>query len=775
MTIPLITRYTHWLHTRWPAGKVETLPVVKENGSTNVPGLWVVGDLAGVPLLKFSADMGAKVVGRIVDPGGAGRTTQSSADAPLDLVIIGAGVAGVSAAIEARKHGLRYKLLESAERFSTIVNFPKAKPIYTYPAGMKPAGALHFREQVHPKETLLADLNEQAEGIEIQQATVTHVTRTGGVLNVMLADGQSPIQAQSVIIAIGRSGNYRMLNVEGENLDKVSNRLHDPRDFAGQQTLVVGGGDSALESAIALADAGATVTLSYRRPEFARPKPDNIERLTELQAAGKIRVEMASEVRKIGLDSVTIMDKTGKSHDLPNDAVFTMIGREAPLDFFRKSNVRIHGERTWAWWITLIAFLAFSVWIYHWKKGGVVVTGLESIDYYLDIGKRWSDDLKWFPYSFADWLGTLGGAWANPANLLGTLTISLGQPGFYYTLAYCACVVGFGIDRVRRKPTPYIKKQTTVLALIQCVPLFVLPYIFLPWIGHLGAFDAGAGKWFADEFFPVANYGHGREYWRAFGFVLAWPLFIWNVFTEQPMWGWLIVSLMQTFVLIPIAIYYFGKGVYCGWICSCGALAETLGDRHRTKMPHGPFWNRFNMVGQVFLAFAMVLLGLRILAWSGFEWAKSAFEWGLKDLPIVNYVWFVDLLWAGIIGVGVYFWFSGRFWCRFACPLAALMHIYARFSKFAIVSDKKKCISCNVCTSVCHQGIDVMSFANKGQPMQDPQCVRCSACVVNCPTGVLTFGMVHSDGSTQRKDKTLASFVHIAELRVNGKKLTDAR
>ena len=115
--------------------------------------------------------------------------------------------------------------------------------------------------------------------------------------------------------------------------------------------------------------------------------------------------------------------------------------------------------------------------------------------------------------------------------------------------------------------------------------------------------------------------------------------------------------------------------------------------------------------------------------------------YGWKPFGIqLNYKWVVDLLFAGIIGYGAYFWFSGRVWCRFACPLAALMHIYARFSRFRILADKKKCISCNVCTSVCHQGIDIMNFANKGLPMEDPQCVRCSACVQSCPTGVLSFG-----------------------------------
>ena len=104
---------------------------------------------------------------------------------------------------------------------------------------------------------------------------------------------------------------------------------------------------------------------------------------------------------------------------------------------------------------------------------------------------------------------------------------------------------------------------------------------------------------------------------------------------------------------------------------------------------------------------------------------------------VYDYYHVVDMFLAGIVGVGLYFWFSGRVWCRFFCPLAALMHIYARFSRFRIFADKKKCISCNVCTSVCHQGIDVMNFANKGLPMEDPECVRCSACVQTCPTGTL--------------------------------------
>ncbi|NIL97547.1 MAG: hypothetical protein GTO62_10525, partial [Planctomycetales bacterium] len=99
-----------------------------------------------------------------------------------------------------------------------------------------------------------------------------------------------------------------------------------------------------------------------------------------------------------------------------------------------------------------------------------------------------------------------------------------------------------------------------VLTAVQWLPLFILPEIVFPWLGHNGWFDGGIGKWFADAFFPAADYGHGREYWRAYGFVLAWPLMAWNWFTAQPLWGWLVVGFLQTFVIIPLIIHRWGKG-----------------------------------------------------------------------------------------------------------------------------------------------------------------------------------------------------------------------
>lgn len=745
----MISRYYNWLHGKWPAGLVEKLPVVGEQGTTNVNGIRIVGDLSGIPLLKFSSETGVQAIrGILAEPDfqkdKAGRDLED-----YDVAIIGAGVSGISAAMEAQKAGLKYVLLENSQAFNTVENFPKGKPIFTYPTDMVPAGGIQYSDKSKVRESLLADMKEQMEGaeVEVTPAQVSHVEKKGTGVHVIhkARRGEDPqvTKALRCIIAIGRSGNYRKMGIPGEKLDKVMNRLHDPKDYCGKKVCIVGGGDSAAEAAVALAECGSEVTLSYRKPDLTRPKPENVEKLQNLATSGQLNLELNTNPVEVTESTIKIREgKDGEVKEIENDAVFAMIGREAPLDFFRRSGINISGERNTKWWVTaVISFLIFT-FIYQVKKG----------ETWLKINEWWHGK-QFFPFNLTDkWL-ELGDFFSNPKTPFGTLQYVIGDPGFWYSLAYCCAMVFFGIRRIQRRKTPYVKRQTMSLWFFQLFFLFLVPYLFLPWAGFNGMFDAGIGKTIADELFPEVNYGSGREYWRAFGLILAWPLFIWNVFTSQPMWGWLFISLIQTFVIIPFIVMRWGKGAYCGWVCSCGGLAETMGDAHRHKMPHGPIWNKLNMIGQVFLWAAFLLCGFKILSWIGVGWGKGAFNSVLYGTPgggtsqPWGYNWFVDLLFAGILGVAFYFHLSGRVWCRFACPLAALMHIYSRFGKFRIFPEKKKCISCNVCTSVCHQGIDIMNFANKGLPMEDPECVRCSACVQQCPTGVLQFGRIGKDGN----------------------------
>jgi thioredoxin reductase/ferredoxin len=771
--IEILERYFHWLHGRWPAGTVEKLPQVDEDGRTNIPGLFVTGDLTGVPLLKYSLDSGARAAVVIAEE----LAGESGPSDHVDVAIVGAGVSGMAAAIEAKRRGLSYKVLESAEPFFTIVNFPKKKPIFTYPKAMTPHGELQVRSEV--KEDLVVELRRQVEdaGIDTESARVQVVHRRGKGFELELEEG-AVVRARRVVVAIGRNGDSRQLNVPGEDLDKVMNRLHDPKDFCGLNAMVVGGGDYALETAIALAHCGSNVTLSYRGKEFSRPKPENVETVLALARGmdpsrahvehptservttavddfvgpatqrGNLTLQFSSTVKEIREKEVDL-ETLQEAETIPNDVVFTMIGREAPLDFFRRSGVSIAGEMKARSWLAFCAFVLFCVWLYNWKSGGF-------------MGKLWAEH-GWFPYNLPSAFDGI----SDPTSLLGVVVASATGPAFWYTLAYSALVVVFGFRRIRKRRTPYITAQTSTLMAIQVIPLFLLPEVILPWLNYHGWLPQGL----ADGLFPQVDYGHGREFWRAYGLILAWPLNVYNVFTDQPLPAWLWISGVQTLVLIPVGIYFWGKGVYCGWICSCGALAETLGDGLRRKMPHGPRWNRLNMLGQMVLLVAVLLLIARVAGWlfSEVGWLQRL-SLVAKDgggaggvFRILNYKWTVDVVLAGVLGYGLYFWFSGRMWCRFACPLAALMHVYARFSRFRILADKKKCISCNVCTSVCHQGIDVMSFANKGLSMSDPECVRCSACVQSCPTGVLYFGRVDSAQNIVATDRLPSSPVRMRE------------
>ncbi len=206
----IFERYTKWLHTQWPAGTVEKLPVSGPDGITAQPGVRIAGDLTGIPLLKFSSDTGAEAVRAILKEeefpkaeGGRPRPQSLRAsvaggmkaeDGVLDLAIIGAGVAGISAAIEAKKAGLNFAVFEATEIFSTVVNFPKAKPIYTYPTEMKLDGGLQFSADV--KETLLEEMEAQrrAAGIEVTRARIERIERTGAGL-VLHKDDKTTVRS----------------------------------------------------------------------------------------------------------------------------------------------------------------------------------------------------------------------------------------------------------------------------------------------------------------------------------------------------------------------------------------------------------------------------------------------------------------------------------------------------------------------------------------------------------------------------------------------------
>lgn len=752
--------YFPWLQKSNPTGTVDQFPELRDGFETTVSDLYCVGDLTGIPLIKLAADSGCELMDQLAEDEQFAREREANNDDSIyDLVIAGAGPSGISAAIHAKEKGYTHLVLESSQKFNTIVNFPTGKPIYVTPEDQPFKSKLTFSDG--NKESLLEELHDDIAGMDLpirEGETVKRVIKENGYFTVESA--QDSYKALRVIVAIGKTGNARQLGVPGDKLPKVFTRLIDPGEHEDQDVLVVGGGDSALEAAVALARNGNRVTHSYRKAEFSRPKEHNVDAFNQQVEQGNITPIFESNVKEIREEDVVLTTKEGEK-TLPNQAVFGLIGTEFPIRFFKRSGIRMEGEKRLADWVSNAALVLFAGLLYFGKKAPA--TPVSGVREFLTLPatlaamawpKATNGILAWvsviclvacgaylvqhvvrnpFRYFTGRWNAFKYLYYAGAAGMFAYLYIAFklgGQKmgpwamGGWYTLMYSLTIVVFGLRRIYARPTGYIKRQTYVLMAFQVIPLCILPMFVLPWMGNGGML----GSWVMENAFP------GESYWRAYGFILAWPLFIHNLATSQPTMFWLIVGIGQSFLIIPWLNYMWGKGAYCGWVCSCGALAETLGDEYRTKAPHGPAAKKTDNVGQIVLWFAG---GVTLLALAA---GKAPGPLAVHAKHVYNIV--VDIVFAGVLGLGVYFFMSGRVWCRFLCPLAALMHIYTRFSKYRIMSNKKRCISCNICTKVCHMGIDVMGYANKGIPMNDVECVRCSACVVNCPMQVLTFGNV---------------------------------
>jgi len=760
--------YFGWLQKGNPSATVERLPEVTNRFETSVAGLYCIGDLTGVPLIKLAAESGSRIIEQLAADETFSMERSRKDGTTYDLMIIGAGPSGVSASIRAVELGYKHLIVESSRAFNTIGNFPAGKPIFVTPLGPSKS-PLGFTDGT--KETLLEQLKTGISRYDIplhEGEMVKSISGSSGRFSIETS--VATYKALRVVIALGKTGATRTLGVVGENRPKVFSRLIDPGLHHGRNILVVGGGDSAVETAIALANTGNRLTLSYRKAELGRPKAHNIATFNKLVKAGSITAIFESEVKEIRETDVLLLTKQGNAV-IPNDVVFVLIGSSPPATFLKKAGIRLHGDFGFENKIALAVFLFFATMLYFGKKApAVAVSGLGSF-------ARLPLLVNSFPWpqridAAAAWIGFIGfavtglvlaalaakrihrNAWdswtlfkvgycASVSVFVCCLYVSnkllaqrplLFDMGDWYTALYSLTIVIFGIRRIFVKRTGYIARQTFNLMAFQVLPLFVLPLLVLPFMGsrHL------LPNWIMQSVFP------GHSYWRAFGFVLAWPLFMYNAATGAPTLFWLALGIVQTFVIVPFIVYKWGKGAYCGWVCPCGAMAESLGDEYRSRALHGLYAKRAENSGQVVLWFAAFVT----IASLAFGASGSAPNTALDVYGIL-----VDVVLAGVIGLGAYFGFSGRVWCRFFCPLAALMHIYARFSPYRIMANKKRCISCNICTKVCHMGIDVMNYANKGIPMNDVQCVRCSACIVNCPLQVLTFGSVGSTDLHNEKYK----------------------
>jgi thioredoxin reductase/Pyruvate/2-oxoacid:ferredoxin oxidoreductase delta subunit len=314
------------------------VPWVDTSFQTNVPGLYIVGELGGRGLIKNAVNEGkiaVEHVRRSLDRSHA-RTLSSE----YDLVIVGSGPAGLSAALEAQRAQLRYVVLEQGTLADTIRKYPRHKLLLAEPMGIPLYGDLWIADG--SKETLLAIWESVIERARLEVRVgqrVDRIERNGARFSVHTTSG-ADYQARRVVLAMGRRGTPRTLGVAGEELAKVVYDIVEMEDFAGRRVLVVGGGDSAVESVIGLARQLATsVTLSYRGDSFSRIKGRNRQKLEAAVAAGRVKLLLQSHVREIR-DDVVVLEVNGAPRSYANDDVVIRIGGDAPITLLERIGVR---------------------------------------------------------------------------------------------------------------------------------------------------------------------------------------------------------------------------------------------------------------------------------------------------------------------------------------------------------------------------------------------------------------------------------------------------
>jgi len=315
------------------------IPLVKPDFETNVPGIFIAGELGGMGLIRNAVEQGRQAMHSI------GQLLKSSHRNQLDVVIIGAGPAGICATLAATEAGLKHVTLEQEELGGTVAHFPRRKLVMTQPAVLPIVGEMRFKEV--QKETLIEFWRnvERDTGIKInynERVDAIEPAPNGGFA---VRTTRRNYNTRAVLLAIGRRGTPRKLDVPGEELDKVVYRVIDPQQYCNQRVLVVGGGDSALEAATSIAaEAGTTVTLSYRSAAFSRAKAKNRKLVEEMSESGRLRVLFNSNVKQILAEAVEIATEQGDEM-IANDAVVVSAGGILPSAFLR--GIGIHVETKW--------------------------------------------------------------------------------------------------------------------------------------------------------------------------------------------------------------------------------------------------------------------------------------------------------------------------------------------------------------------------------------------------------------------------------------------
>jgi len=729
-------------------------PALRKNNESNIPGLYIIGDLAGAPVIKLAMAQGFELIEHI-----ASKSDARANDSDLyDLVVVGAGASGLNAALAAKGKGLRTVVLEKGKVANTIENFPEGKWVYAEPDSSPAKGKLWLDGA--RKEDLLKRwhqiVSENQIDVRAEEGLKSVEKQKDGGFRIVTEKGNE-LRARRIVLATGQRGNPRKLGVPGEEQEHVYHRLYSPRHYKNEDIVVVGGGNSAVEAALVLSEQNR-VHLVHRAGDFPLVFKDNRRKLDAAVAAKKITLVLHSNIKEFAGKQARVETEFGgqkETKTLPCDHAFVLVGAELPVKFLKSLGIRLENEWTGSPLraTALTVLTLFGLWFYGGHAttlagisfGAVpplagAVLGVGALAALLGTGFR-GDRYSWLGVSFLAWYTIYGikspgpGAEFWPFKDWGYQAVSwFGRPAsFWYTVLYTVLMTVFGLQAVKRwgldrKDKFQIWRYVSLLG-FQWIFFFLIPEFLFQW--------AVQYQWVGEKL--ASDPAFADQAWRSYGIVYAWPLFFYQFFYD-PHKIWVIWGVALTFGIIPLFALFHGKR-YCSWICGCGGLAETFGDRWRHLAPKGKASVRWEWMNLAVLILAAVITGGMLLR-DSLALFRAPSMFGLEFYHLIVDIWLV-----GILPVTLYPFLGGKVWCRYWCPLAKIMQLFSAayrklgISKFEIVANDK-CIGCMECTRNCQVGIDVMNFALKQESLNNSNssCIGCGICVSVCPMDTLSFG-----------------------------------
>ena len=700
------------------------LPQVNEKNESNIPGLYIIGEVSGIPLIKLGLNQGNNLTNRLFE-------NKPSLNLPADVydvLIVGAGTSGIGAANRAQELGLNYIVIEQGKPANLIRSFTKGKPLFMEPLDVPLESSMWCEESSKEEFLEIWEKQIRERGLKINShESVSDIKKLTDLFVVTTSKGV--YKAKYVFLAIGKAGNPRKAGVPGEKeyAEKIAHFLADPDAYNEKNILIYGGGDVAAEAAIALAPHN-NVTMVTVDEDLIFPKKRNVDKLRELERQEKLTLHLDTHLKEIGKDSVKL-EKDKQVTEIKNDQVFEMIGAELPIKFFNKVGIKLDGSWDIKQVLYLVAMFAVFYSVYAIKA-------------------------PWWPFNqnlFTDPAG-------NPLNWKDYLTFNWNifgfakniSPGFWYAGLYTLFMTYFGFKAYVRWginfKDSYQKKRYLTLIGTQWTLGFLVPEFIMWYIHHKSG--------------PNLILGSPDYSWKAYGLEYIWPLqfhqFFYDISLFYIIWG-----LMTAFVIIPILSVKHGKR-YCTWICGCGGLAETVGDRWRHKMPKGrraKSWEWMNKAILIWAFVATILVCGNMLFGKIYHndinhWFGFLSQAGEKSRYWYGYI--ADFWLVGVIPVTLYPFFGGKVWCRYWCPLAKWMEFWSKKFGSLRIDSNEKCIICGECSRYCEVGIDVMSFAKNQENFsnKNTSCIQCGICITVCPMDVLSFqnGGVRVNGDVVDKE-----------------------